>query len=219
MNYADSKSLFVILISNMFIAVNCLEITTPANGSTVFNNINSISGMFVCHDLGGSPINLKLDGITIGDTIAKICQFGPQSRGLWIVPLTKALSIGSHTLLATLKTSAGKIYTATSTFKVVALNVLITTPKNNSTVNVPLFIQGAAQPGSNLVIQIINTKTSQITVAKLTVDSSGFWSFNPTQVRLGNNVVRVTATSPLGIVSNASASFTLVASNSNSSCG
>lgn len=205
--------LMLCVIMNSYIIINGLSITitSPQNGSNINVKQPVISGT-VFPNIG---VNLTIDGV--------LSQEGNRTTpNKWNIKSSTVLSKGSHTAVAT-ATINGQTVKAISKFTVnnaISNSVTINTPKNGSTVTTPLLIQGTAQPGSKLVIQVINSATGQTSIGNLTVGSTGFYSFSPAQVRLGQNVVRVTATSLVGLISTASASFILTsAGNTTSSCG
>ncbi|MDR3646006.1 MAG: Ig-like domain-containing protein [Candidatus Babeliales bacterium] len=198
-NIAQAESTFTITTKTS------IKIDNPINGSTIHNSTPIISGT---KNIGASVV------VKNGSTI--IGKIAANASTTWSIK-SSILSEGKHTITAIATDTIGNTATAKTTFIVNAntKDVIITSPAKGSTVSAPLVVRGSAQPGSKLVIQITNVHTGKKISGSLTVNVNGLWSYQPNQVTLGKNIVTVTAKAPSGIVSTASAAFTLVASNNN----
>lgn len=195
--------LCIVLSNNIVAAVPSITISYPANGSTITNHQPVVSGT-VFPNIG---VDLKIDGITSPEGTRTV-------PNQWHIKSSTVLANGTHTAVATVTTVGGKTAQAKSTFTVTSApskKLTITSPSNGSIITAPVVITGTAKPGSKLAIQIINVKSGKTILGKLTVNVTGSWSFTPTGLTLGKNVIRVTATSSSGVISTASSTFTLVA--------
>ena len=75
---------------------------------------------------------------------------------------------------------------------IASIPLAIISPINNSTVTYPVTFTGTGIPGTKLKIQILNVQTGRKFFGSVLVNASGTWTFVPTNLILGKNIITVT---------------------------
>lgn len=161
----------------------------------------------------GTTVKIYDNGLLLGSTTAG-------AGGVWSFIPTTALSQGSHNLTVT-ATDAGNNTSPAASFNVVVDTIAPQAPtitlinddaatvtgpvlNNGSTNDQTPTISGTGEPGSILTL-LDGTQP----LIKLTVDSSGTWSYTPALLPVGSHTFTVVAEDAAGNVTSPSAGFTI----------
>ncbi|WP_244981472.1 adventurous gliding motility protein AgmC [Corallococcus exercitus] len=162
-----------------------VEITTPADGTTVASNTVTVTGTSV----GATSVTLTFEGT----------DYGPipvDASGNWSQALPGPLADGTYTVTAVSTDAAGNESTPdSSTFTVdqTAPTVAITTPANGSTVGANVTVTGTTTGATSVTVTFQGTNYGPIPV-----DASGNWS-QALPGPLANGTYTVTAVAVDGV--------------------
>jgi cysteine-rich repeat protein len=177
-----------------------VAITSPADGATTLDSTPNITGT----GEPGATVVVTVDGVEVGTATVG-------EDGVWMVPITDALSNGTHTAEATATDSAGNTATDTATFTVDSSStVTIVTPANGSRTNDPMpTVSGTAEPGATIVVTVVVAGETR-EVGTTTADDEGNWSIEITDtLPEGTHTVTATSTDTGGSMASDSTTFTV----------